>query len=98
MSRGDGLEPAIRELVEGLADADKNRTQTRPVTEPDSSAEENQSSQTPDGTPSQMSETEGTQQPKSSQENEKPAVSKPLLSTDSDQLPNVLGLRRQDRS
>ncbi|WP_417709366.1 tetratricopeptide repeat protein [Roseibium aggregatum] len=98
MSRGDGLEPAIRELVEGLADADKNRTRTRPVTEPDSSAEENQSSQTPDGTPSQMSETEGTQQPKSSQENEKPAVSKPLLSTDSDQLPNVLGLRRQDRS
>ncbi|MEE4013741.1 tetratricopeptide repeat protein [Roseibium sp. FZY0029] len=98
MSRGDGLEPAIRDLVERLADADNNSTETRPVKEPASSAEENQSSPKPDTAPSNTLEAEGTQQPTASQENEKPAASKPLLSTDSDQLPNVLGLRRQDRS
>jgi tetratricopeptide (TPR) repeat protein len=102
MSRGDGLEPAIRKLVEGLADADSNRTETQAVTEQSPSAEEDGASETPDSTPSNTSEGEGAQQAKPDQEKdkpiEKPAGSKQHIGTDGDQLPNVLGLRRQDRS
>ncbi len=97
MSRGDGLEPAIRELVEGLVVAERKSPEAGPVSSPATSATEAPSSDNPDAAVKIAQEKE-TKQENQHQERLEPVTSKKLLATDGDQLPNVLGLRRQDRS
>ncbi|GAB2188088.1 tetratricopeptide repeat protein [Roseibium sp. LAB1] len=97
MSRGDGLEPAIRDLVEGLVDAEKTKPLSSPKASPATSEEETSSDDDADA----IEPADGTEQDRQSspdQESETPVASKTFLSTDGDQLPNVLGLRRQDRT
>ncbi len=97
MSRGDGLEPAIRELVEGLVLAERKSPEAGPVSSPATSATEEPSSGNPDAAVKIAQEKE-TKQEIQHQESLEPVTSKKILATDGDQLPNVLGLRRQDRS
>ncbi|MEW4459315.1 tetratricopeptide repeat protein [Roseibium algicola] len=97
MSRGDGLEPAIRELVEGLVVAERKSPEAGPVSSPATSATEEPSSGNPDAAVKIAQEKE-TKQEIQHQESLEPVTSKKILATDGDQLPNVLGLRRQDRS
>jgi tetratricopeptide (TPR) repeat protein len=97
MSRGDGLEPAIRELVEGLVVAERNSPEAGPVSSTTTSTTEDPSSDNPDAAAKIAQETE-TKQKIQHQESLEPVTSKKILATDGDQLPNVLGLRRQDRS
>ncbi|WP_297833795.1 tetratricopeptide repeat protein [uncultured Roseibium sp.] len=97
MSRGDGLEPAIRELVEGLVVAERKSPDAGPVSSTATSATEDPSSDNPDAAAKIAQETE-TKQEIQHQESLEPVTSKKILATDGDQLPNVLGLRRQDRS
>ncbi|MBN8185000.1 tetratricopeptide repeat protein [Roseibium aggregatum] len=97
MSRGDGLEPAIRELVEGLVVAERKSPEAGPVSSPAISATEEPSSDNPDAAVKIAQEKE-TKQEIQHQESLEPVTSKKILATDGDQLPNVLGLRRQDRS
>ncbi|CTQ42261.1 tetratricopeptide repeat protein [Roseibium aggregatum] len=97
MSRGDGLEPAIRELVEGLVVAERKSPEAGPASSPATSATEAPSSDNPDDA-AKIAQEKETKQVIQHQESLEPVTSKKILATDGDQLPNVLGLRRQDRS
>ncbi|UES57788.1 tetratricopeptide repeat protein [Roseibium aggregatum] len=97
MSRGDGLEPAIRELVEGLVVAERKSPEAGPASSPATSATEAPSSDNSDDA-AKIAQEKETKQVIQHQESLEPMTSKKILATDGDQLPNVLGLRRQDRS
>jgi len=100
MTTGQGLEPAVRKLVEGLVTSLAGTSRQKSA-KPESGKTE--TAQTADPAPVAETDTGPSRDDVAATDETEPAEAssdepREFLSTDGDQLPNVLGLRRQDLS
>ncbi|MHA7772778.1 tetratricopeptide repeat protein [Roseibium sp. M-1] len=95
MTSGQGIDPAVRKLVEGLVTSLSGVNRPKKTDVPAAQAKE-----TPADDPAAGPESNDTALPESERDTAEPVPSgrDDFLSADGDQLPNVLGLRRQDHS